>query len=387
MDKFVINSGKFSKQRFSFFNNLMVIYGQSGEEKSLLLNNIAKGFRGQLKNNFLFNDQQVSIGDYQVVYLNDTFDINDEFKMTKSNPLRDEILKFINNSIIYQGKETFSSRLDGIGMELNDLISSLFVNVENNPLVKNLEFKTALNLQSIETIIDKFLKVTVYDNDLNNEIDTSKINKFTIRMLLFKLLHLYVDWNDELRNVIFILDLPFMGSDIRSTIQLLNYFNSLINKKARIIFTVNNPDVFHHLPLDIRHINYVSAGINKKVDKIDSIIKNAICLASFLESEEHDLVIYKNDFLKVFDENDIKNEINYFNQNCLFKIINCVTANKVVLYEGVSYSDSFNISEDTNLNYQCTDSKRNIIILYCILLSFKSADNITITGDFTSKIF
>jgi hypothetical protein len=193
MDKFVINSGKFSKQRFSFFNNLMVIYGQSGEEKSLLLNNIAKGFRGQLKNNFLFNDQPVSIGDYQVVYLNDTFDINDEFKMTKSNPLRDEILKFINNSIIYQGKETFSSRLDGIGMELNDLISSLFVNVENNPLVKNLEFKTALNLQSIETIIDKFLKVTVYDNDLNNEIDTSKINKFTIRMLLFKLLHLYVD--------------------------------------------------------------------------------------------------------------------------------------------------------------------------------------------------
>jgi hypothetical protein len=113
--------------------------------------------------------------------------------MTKSNPLRDEILKFINNSIIYQGKETFSARLDGIGMELNDLISSLFVNIENNPLVRNLEFKTALNLQSIETIIDKFLKVTVYDNNLNNEIDTSKINKFTIRMLLFKLLHLYVD--------------------------------------------------------------------------------------------------------------------------------------------------------------------------------------------------
>lgn len=142
------------------------------------------------------------------------------------------------------------------------------------------------------------------------------------------------------------------------------WFNKLLTKNITLIIVSNSPEYLISLKPSLNSINLINNSSITSIENLSLIIKDAIILFSFWESNQRDLISYKNSLFCLIDDEDVKNEKKYIYENILEYIIKSLFANEVNL----TINKLKNVS---NKKYaiQHITSIRNLIFIYTILLS------------------
>lgn len=365
MKKIQFSNHIFSHQIINFTNNLAVIIGDSASGKTEILNTLEQGLKGKIYD-FTVDEQVVNNDSYQVIYLQEYFNLKDHLKLSKTSNLRNSLIQNINKNIIQNNDkkyETIINNLTTIHAEFSDLINKSTFNNLNKTVINNkLQLKSKLEPFSVNNIIDKLLKIQIINNETQNIIDEENESHFMLRILLFNILKNSLDFNDQLRPTVILLDLPELYGTPKILFTLNEWLHKLLNEKINIIIVTNSPDYIISLKPNLTSINLVTNNclINNK--NLAKIITDAIILFSFWESNHSDLVSYKSSLLPLIDEEDIKNEINYINDYLFEDIIKSLFADEVLLT-----TSKIKKIASTKYVVQNIGTVRNLIFIYTIL--------------------
>lgn len=242
MEKILFSNGIFDQQTLQVKDRVCFIIGDNNSGKTQILNTLATGFKGKSKQ-FKVDNQYVNSGDYQVVFLKEFFDIQNEIKITRTSEFRNEILKVLNKFTIDDNRyEILLKKLQKISNEVEEVISDNLTNKLFAITNQEIKLKTKLELNSLENVVDKLLKINICDTKNNNEIiDDSNYSRFILRMLILNILASYVE-QDDLRPIIFLIDLPELYGTPKMLCKINNFLKNLLAKNNNYLFiTTNSP--------------------------------------------------------------------------------------------------------------------------------------------------
>lgn len=362
----VLNSNFFGKTTINFHNNIAYLYGTNNSKKSLLLHEIYEGLKGKEIYKLSFNSSSSCVARYQCVFLKELFDLQNELKLTKSNLLRNCILKKINSHIIMQqDNENFQNRLNTFYNDLEEVINSLEFK-EMFDLDEKLSVKFNIDTKAIDSLIDKLLKVYLYKEDESKEVDEKSYSRFTIRMLILEILFLEIDFNDKERPIFLLLDLPDACADDNNILKLSATILEWIGKyNINVIITVNSSFTLKLFNPDLRSINFISNSKIINLKKLKSIFKNIAVCYSFIESKSTDLIIYKQQITSLINNDDLHFEYSYYKKRIEHYLYMTHIFRKIVVIESkdVSNWNADHKALTLNINY------KDIVFLF--VLSFE----------------
>lgn len=368
MKKIQFTNHIFDKQNIKIKNNLAIIIGNSRSGKTEILNTLEQGLKGKI-NEFYVDDQKVNNDSFQVTYLQEYFNLKESLKLSKTSTLRNLLIQNINKNIINSNQknyQTISMKLTELHENFYNLLNESSFNFlnKNDVINNNLELKANLEIFSINNIIDKLLKIQIINNETNNIIDEENYSHFMLRILLFNILKNSLNFSDKLRPTIILIDLPELYGTPKILFELNKWFNKLLAKNITLIIVSNSPEYLISLKPSLNSINLINNNHIITIENLSVIIKDAIILFSFWESNQRDLISYKNNLFSLIDEEDIQNEIKYIEENIFDLIIKSLFADEIIL----TIKKLNNISSE-KYTVQHISSIRNLIFIYTILLS------------------
>lgn len=362
MKKIQFSNHIFEKQIISFDNNLAIIIGQSGSGKTEILNTLEQGLKGKL-HEFYVDEKQVEHDSYQIIYLREYFNIKESLKLSKTSPLRNSLIQNINKNIINgdNGKyQNIISKLEKIHNDFNSLLNeTIFETLNKSQINNNLLLKGNLDVFSVNNIIDKLLKLQIFNNDTKNVIDEDNYSHFMLRILLFNILKNTLDFNDKLRPTIILFDLPELYGTPKILYELNMWLNKLLNDFITIIIVSNSPEYVLSLNPSLISINLIKNNTINSIKNFTKIIQDAIVLFSFCESKHEDLVLYKSNLIPLLEDKDIEKEKMYINNQIYEIIIKGLFFDEIILTN--KEKNEINI-EKFNLKY--VSNLRNFIYLH-----------------------
>ncbi|WP_422397325.1 hypothetical protein [Spiroplasma endosymbiont of Tricholauxania praeusta] len=295
--------------------------------------------------------------------------INKILKLSKTSTLRNLLIQNINKNIINSNQKNYqiiSMKLTELHENFYNLLNESSFNLlnKNDVINNNLELKANLEIFSINNIIDKLLKIQIINNETNNIIDEENYSHFMLRILLFNILKNSLNFSDKLRPTIILIDLPELYGTPKILFELNKWFNKLLAKNITLIIVSNSPEYLISLKPSLNSINLINNNHIITIENLSVIIKDAIILFSFWESNQRDLISYKNNLFSLIDEEDIQNEIKYIEENIFDLIIKSLFADEIIL----TIKKLNNISSE-KYTVQHISSIRNLIFIYTILLS------------------
>ncbi|WP_308149847.1 ATP-binding protein [Spiroplasma sp. AdecLV25b] len=289
MKKIQFSNHIFEKQTINFDNNLAIIIGESGSGKTEILNTLEQGLKGKL-HEFYVDEQQVDDDIYQIIYLREYFNIKESLKLGKTSPLRNSLVQNINRNIINTDNEKYQNiitKLEEIHDNFNSLLKETTFETLNKSQINNsLLLNGNLEPFSINNIIDKLLKLQIFNNDTKNIIDEDNYSHFMLRILLFNILKNTLDFNDKLRPTIILFDLPELYGTPKILHELNVWLNKLLSDSITIIIVSNNPEYLLSLKPSLISINLIKHNTINGIKNLTKIIKDAIVLFSFCESKQ-----------------------------------------------------------------------------------------------------
>ena len=152
-------------------NKNIILFGQNSIYKNNLINNIKDGLTGKSKN-ILINGKKPDLKDYNIVYIDEDTDFEDEFKFTKNNIFKQMIYNDIIDNINSEKLIDYTNEIfDVIDKRVNNLLDK---NI-NKKIDNNVSFE--IEVPDVNSIIDKFTNIYIDDFLLNS----SEISKSTKR--------------------------------------------------------------------------------------------------------------------------------------------------------------------------------------------------------------
>ncbi len=368
MKKIQFTNHIFDKQNIKIKNNLAIIIGDSRSGKTEILNTLEQGLKGKI-NEFYVDEQKVNNDSFQVIHLQEYFNLKENLKLNKTSTLRNLLIQNINKNVINSNQKKYQKiiiKLTELHENFYELLSESSLNLLNKTdgINNNLQLKANLEIFSINNIIDKLLKIQIINNETNNIIDEENYSHFMLRVLLFNILKNSLDLNDKLRPIIILIDLPELYGTPKILFELNKWFNKLLTKNITLIIVSNSPEYLISLKPSLNSINLITNNSITSIENLSLIIKNAIILFSFWESNQRDLISYKNSLFCLIDDEDVKNEKKYIYENILEHIIKSLFADEVNL----TINKLKNVSNE-KYAIQHVTSIRNLIFIYTILLS------------------
>lgn len=298
----------------------IIFFGQDSIYKNNFINNLKDSLLNK-KNNILIDGNIYNPKDYNIIYIDEESDFNNEFKFTKTNTLKkliyDEIINKINgDKLIKYTNEVF----DVIDKKVNSMLDKKINKTSDNSI--NFE----IEIPNINTIIDKFTNIYI-DNILINSND---ITKSTKRKLLYQLYFLDIKKNSDKQNIVLIKNFDaYLNSN--ETIELLNTINKLSNNNCHFILS-SSSNIFEYVPLNNFYIYKIT---NKLISfkKIDKAIKTYLLKKEYNNEINFDEFYIKNEHLILKEEIDlIKKQLFNLNSVYISKILNTskilITLNK-----------------------------------------------------------
>lgn len=372
----------FTETSIQLDNNIAIIIGENGSGKTTLLNTLEKGFKGKISR-FTIDNEPVSIDDYQIIYLKEYFNLKENLKLTKSSSLRNDLIQNINQSLISSNNHKYKHFLKNLEIIENDFLEllkqSYFQNNDNN--IKNhLILKPLIESFSINNLIDKMLKIQIYDQNNENIIDEESYSHFFLRILLFNILNNTLKQKDKLRPTIILFDLPELYGTPKLLFQINNYLKQLNQQNNTIIIIASNsPEYLKLLKPNLLAINLIK---NKKIffiKNFEKIIRESILCFSFCDSDIKDLSIYKSNLNPLINQDDIVNELNYIQNQLYEKIINSLFADQIELWfqKMINYNSRNTFIIQHQLNLKDLIFLNNILFIgFDIICKWKDSDKI-----------
>lgn len=342
MEKITFSTVNFINQTIQINGNQAVIVGNNSSGKTSILNCLEQGLKGKLSN-FYVDDKPVAINEYQIIYIKEFVNLKELIKMAKTSPLRNIIIQNVNNEIINNSKykETIND-LESIHNKLESLIKeSYFDNLKNDEF-NQLILNPVLEKFTINNLVDKLLKVQLYDNLFEEIGDEENCSHFFLRLLVFNILKSLLVSKDKLRNQIILFDLPELYGNLKMLFQINKYLKKLSNEGVTIILVTNSCEYLKLLKPELSSINLVKNNLVYFIKNYASLVLDAILMFSFYESDKLDFSVYKYELSSLITDEDITNEIQYV-ENSLFKnIIDVIFSDKfnLLLNDDIESSDS-----------------------------------------------
>ncbi|ARU91795.1 hypothetical protein SCLARK_001245 [Spiroplasma clarkii] len=147
-------------------------------------------------------------------------------------------------------------------------------------IVGKIDFKTELQLNSVEVILEKLVKLNIYNED-NRTVEEKNYSKFLVRMLLLKIILNDVDLSDTLRPVIILLDLPESCADDLSISKLRNWIKLFAQNQIAWIVTINNSHSLRLLNPNIQSVNFFEKDKINFVVNYKNYVKNITIFQHF----------------------------------------------------------------------------------------------------------
>lgn len=364
MEKIVFSNHIFENQSLSVYNNLSFIIGDNGSGKTQILNTLSLGFQGKSKT-FKVDGQSVLNGQYQVVFLQEFFDIQTEIKINRTSQFRNEILKVLNKFTIKNEKyEDLMKKIDNLNYDIESIVNDNFANNFSSIVNSNIKLKAKLELNSLENIVDKLLKINIYDtNGFENKIiDDSNYSRFILRMLILNILYSYLEV-DKQRPLIFLIDLPELYGTPKLLMQVNNFLKKLLQKGNIFVFiTTNSPWYLENFCPYIESINFIN---NKQIYKINDskkIIFNAIVMYSYFTSDSTDFIWYKSNIKSVIEDQDIEEEIKQFYEQSYTYLVKIFFTHSFILSS--KFQKDILLENNDYIVYIFTDFKIQLILFY-----------------------
>lgn len=300
-------------------DNVAILIGDNLSGKSKILNIIYKGFLGKVAK-FYYDNNKINFSDYQVLYFSEFINIDDEIKLSKTSHLRQKLIRNLNEIIL------LNNDFKSINYDISNLRDKLFNLINNKTWLNKMnhfnffnELKLKANLSSIdiETIIDKLLKIEILDTDDQN-IENYKYSQWYIRVLFFNILLQYLDINDNKRQIILILDLPELYGTIKSKFSFIACLKEIAkNFNCILIFSSNDSNFIDLFKPNLNSINLIKNENIFYLKDTQNILINAVTLYSYLKSNYNDYEWYKSQMSTILEDEDIKLEKEFINNNCL----------------------------------------------------------------------
>ena len=297
-----------------------IFFGQDSIFKNNFFNDLKDSLLGK-RNNILIDGNRYNPDEYNIIYIDEESDFNNEFKFNKTNTLKnmiyDEAIKKINGEKLID----YTNKIfDVIDEKVNNLLDRKI----NKNFTSNINFE--IEIPDINTIIDKFTNIYI-DNIL---INSKAISKSLKRKLLYQLYFLDIKNNCDKSNIIIIknFDVYLNSNEI---IDILNIINKLSNDNCHFIIS-SSSNIFEYISLEKFNVYKITNKIIS-IDKIEEAIKINMLKRNYHSNDNFEDYYAKNEHLLLNDEiKIIKNKILNLYPIYMSKILNAtqiaITLNK-----------------------------------------------------------
>ena len=263
MEKFSLNIGK-DKITFGI-NNIKFLLGTNYIKKDLIVNNIKKHFyknedsdyaiENEFKSSFKINDKQINHRQYELIEVNNQFDLNEEQKL-KTKSIFTKLLESTFLNIEYNGiVNTISILNDDLANHMNEQLKNFTtkydIDIEFEDLViKNIIKRVELNFLKDES------KINQYDLNYNDKI----INQIEI---ITKIAELNLS-----KKYLLIVEIPKVTKEI--------YNSLLVVKQENVkILVCSNDEKIYENNIDIKNILSVEKQVIDLSDDV-SVYNNIV---------------------------------------------------------------------------------------------------------------
>lgn len=367
MKQIQFSNSFFTEQTIQLHNNMAIIIGDNGVGKTSLLNTLEKGFKGK-NNKFTIDNEPVATDNYQVIYLKEYFNLKEHLKLTKTSSFRNDLIQNLNQALITTKDDQYkdlSKNLEKIENDFLGLLNKLYCWNADNNIKNHLILKPKIESFSISNLVDKMLKIEIYDKNIENIIDEENYSHLFLRILLFNILNNVSRQKDKLRPTVILFDLP----ELYGTPKLLNQINNYLKKinqesNTIIIIVSNSPEYLKLLKPSLLAINLVTEKEIFFIRNLEKIIRESIISFSFCDSDIKDLSIYKSDLNHLIDQEDITKEINYIENYLYEKIINSLFADEIELW----FKEAVKTSSEQYI-VQCEGIFKDLVFIYNLLFT------------------
>lgn len=325
----------FKEKTIQFYNNMAIIVGDNGSGKTTLLNSLEKGFKGK-NSNFTVDNELVSFDSYQIIYLKEYFSLKENLKLTKTSSFRNDLIQNINQSLISTNNFKYKSLLtdlEKLESDFFELLNDSYFKSYDNNIKNHLYLKPMIESFSINNMVDKMLKIQIFDEKNDDMIDEENYSHFFLRILLFNILNNALRQKDKLRPTVILFDLPELYGTPKLLFQINKFLKEIIKENnVIVIIATNSPLYLSLLKPNLLSFNFLKNKEIFFIKNLAKIIRESIICFSFLESDIKELNVYKNNLDPLISQEDIDNECNYINNYLYEKLINSFFSNKIELW-------------------------------------------------------
>lgn len=324
-----------NKTHYLHNDDMIFLLGPNQSGKSFILSLLKDGFSGKY-NDFSVNNLAVDKKEYNVIYLDDVTDFNNEFKFTKNNLFRELIYSSVLNNINETKTLIEVNKLfDKIDEKVNQFLDA---NV-NKRQDEQVHFD--INITDINNIIDKFTNIYI-DNYLLNE---SNIPRSVKRKLIYNLLLFELNKSEYVNNIV-IIDNFDLYLDFENTKKIISKLKEYHAKCPNTYFIVSSSNNLYELIDNKSSIYHVENKNVYHIDNLEKVIEKAFLKDKYEDSDKAlSFEEYINYNLTLYDL-DIEKQENDVLRNCQSDIGKIYVTNKI------------------NLNHR-NNSKEKEISIYC----------------------
>ena len=280
------------------FKQNCIIFGANDSGKTLLLEELQKGLVGKNKE-FLLDSLHVETKDNSVIFFNEETDFNNEFKFTNNNIFRNKIYSSIEKII---NSDEILDNLNNILNIIDENVNQYLTCNMNNYFNENIKFD--ININNLDSIINKF--TDIYINDLTSNTQISKSKK---RFLIYQLLLLEQIQKDKTTYIL--IDNFDLYLDNYSISKVLHFIDQISKKfNCHFILTTSNPTVYSLTNNNFDLFKLISISTLIKFDEpfIFDVIKEFLLLDLFNnQKEESSLTLFKQKNSFFITEDNVKN--------------------------------------------------------------------------------
>ena len=333
METIEVSNQIWEKQKITFVEKVAIITGHNRAGKTLLLDQIASGLKGE-QLHFYVDNQPVKKGSFQVVYLTDDRQFEDEIKLTKTSRFRNQLINRINKTLINnENYENLNLQITELASKIKS-ITNLAISPNQTALTNEkikLEFSTT-NI-NLEKIVDRLLEIDLIDQNSQTHLDEKNFNSFLLRMVLFNILLAGLDWEDKQRPIVVLIDNPAVYANYQTLTEFTNKLKQLLkHPHLYLCIATSKAEVINNLNCDPGGINLLKNREIIVFKERNEIIENAITVFSFLKNEEYkDWQKFQLELKMILEQTDFEREFHLFwaiERNNWFKML---FASKVIL--------------------------------------------------------
>ncbi len=315
--KIEFTTGKFIKQKIELQDNVAFLVGGSGTGKTQILKSLEGGFRGKNKN-FFVNDREVHSGEFQVIFLQDQFDLKEETKLTKTSNFRNQVLKKINQLFLEHSEyQKITDQISGISLNVGQMINQIFeqnMTAITQPQIQ-LKFKTEkINL---ENIVDHLLEIHLQNSYDQTAIDPKILNHFLARMLIFNILKVGINEEDNKRPIVVLFDGPEIYTNPRTMFEMNQAIKTMIqDSNFYFIFATNSATCLRDFSNSCSKIHFLKENSLFKINDLNHKLTLATGLFHFSSNDGYQKwEQYWCEFQDIFTKQDLEKEKNFFYSN------------------------------------------------------------------------